>query len=59
MFGTSAIFMDMVRQGYQPVYHPRNFDFAEIVELNGQPTQKVRVVGPDGRPVNDRDPYRR
>jgi hypothetical protein len=52
MFGSSAIFMDMVRQGYQPVYRPRVFDFAEIVELNGQPTQKVRVVGPDGRPVN-------
>jgi len=52
MFGTSAIFMDMVRQGYQPVYRPRVFDFAEIVELNGQPTQKVRVIGPDGRPVN-------
>ena len=52
MFGTSGTFMDMVRQGYQPVYRPRVFDFAEIVELNGQPTQKVHVVGPDGRPVN-------
>jgi hypothetical protein len=52
MFGSSDIFMDMVRQGYQPVYRPRAFDFAEIVELNGQPTQKVHVVGPDGRPVN-------
>ena len=52
MFGTSGIFMDMVRQGYQPVYRPRAFDFAEIVELNGQPTQKVHVIGPDGRPVN-------
>lgn len=52
MFGSPAIFMDMVRQGYQPVYRPQSFDFAEIVELNGQPTQKVRVVGPDGRPVN-------
>src|ERR1700754_3090764 len=40
MFGSSDIFMDMVRQGYQPVYRPRVFDFAEIVELNGQPTQK-------------------
>jgi hypothetical protein len=52
MFGTSEIFMDMVRQGYQPVYRPRVFDFAEIVELNGQPAQKVHVVGPDGRPVD-------
>ncbi|MEA2849350.1 MAG: hypothetical protein QOG78_4631 [Rhodospirillaceae bacterium] len=51
MFGSAAIFMDMVRQGYQPVYRPRVFDFREIVELNGQPAQKVHVVGPDGRPV--------
>jgi len=52
MFGSSAMFMDMVRQGYQPVYRPRSFDFAEIVELNGQPTQKVRVIGPDGKAVD-------
>src|SRR6188768_2675750 len=47
MFGTSEIFMDMVRQGYQPVYRPRVFDFREIVSLHGQVTQKVHVVGPD------------
>ena len=51
MFGTSDIFMDMVRQGYQPVYRPQVFDFREIVTLHGQVTQKVHVVGPDGRPV--------
>lgn len=51
MFGTSEVFMDMVRQGYQPVYRPRVFDFGEIVTLHGQVTQKVHVVGPDGRPV--------
>lgn len=51
MFGTPEIFMDMVRQGYQPVYRPRSFDFREIVTLDGQPTQKVHVIGPDGRPV--------
>ena len=51
MFGTSGTFMDMVRQGYRPVYRPRVFEFDEIVELNGQPTQKVHVVGPDGRQV--------
>lgn len=51
MFGTSEIFMDMVRRGYQPVYRPRAFDFREIVDLHGQVTQKVHVVGPDGRPV--------
>jgi hypothetical protein len=51
MFGSPDVFMDMVRQGYQPVYRPRAFDFREIVDLNGQPTQKVHVIGPDGRPV--------
>jgi hypothetical protein len=51
MFGTSQVFMDMVRQGYQPVYRPRAFDFREIVTLHGQPAQKVHVIGPDGRPV--------
>jgi len=51
MFGRADIFMDMVRQGYQPVYRPKVFDFREIVTLNGQVTQKVHVVGPDGRPV--------
>jgi Domain of unknown function (DUF4864) len=51
MFGTAETFMDMVRQGYQPVYRPRVFDFREIVTLHGEVTQKVHVVGPDGRPV--------
>ncbi len=51
MFGQPDVFMDMVRQGYQPVYRPRVFDFREIVDLHGQPAQKVHVVGPDGRPV--------
>lgn len=51
MFGTSEVFMDMVRQGYRPVYRPQAFDFGAIVTLHGQVTQKVHVVGPDGRPV--------
>ena len=49
MFGTPEIFM--VRQGYRPVYRPKVFDFREIVTLHGQVTQKVHVIGPDGRPV--------
>ncbi len=59
LFGTPGTFMDMVRQGYQPVYRPRVFDFEEIVDLNGQPTQKVRVIGPDGRPLTAFYPMRR
>jgi len=51
MFGEANVFMDMVRQGYRPVYRPRTFDFREIIELHGEIAQKVHVVGPDGRPV--------
>jgi len=51
MFGSAETFMDMVRQGYRPVYRPRVFEFREIVTLQGMVTQKVHVVGPDGRPV--------
>src|SRR5262245_61746090 len=51
LFGTSEVFMDMVRHGYQPVYRPRAFNFGEIVTLHGQITQKVHIVGPDGRSV--------
>ena len=40
------MFMDMVRQGYQPVYRPRAFDFREIVSLRWPVTQKVHVVAP-------------
>ncbi len=51
MFGSPDVFMDMVRQGYRPVYRPKVFDFREVTTLHGQVTQKVHVVGPDGRPV--------
>lgn len=51
MFGTAETFMDMVRQGYRPVYRPQVFEFREIVTLHGMVTQKVHVIGPDGRPV--------
>lgn len=52
MFGTPDIFMDMVRRGYPMVYRPKLFDFAEIATRDGRPTQKARVVGPDGRHYN-------
>ena len=51
MFGEPDTFMEMVRQGYRPVYRPKVFDFREIVTLHGEIAQKVHVVGPDGRPV--------
>jgi hypothetical protein len=51
LFGTAETFMEMVRQGYRPVYRPQSFEFREIVTLHGMVTQKVHVIGPDGRPV--------
>lgn len=48
MFGTAETFMSMVRGGYQPVYRPRSFAFAELVEIDGQLVQQVAVIGPDG-----------
>ena len=51
MFGSAEIFMDMVRQGYQPVYRPKMFEFGELTTLAGQLAQKVHVIGPDDRPV--------
>ena len=50
-FESPQVFRQMVTQAYQPVYRPRVFEFREIVTLHGQVTQKVHVVGPDGRPV--------
>jgi hypothetical protein len=51
LFGSAEISMDMVRQGYRPIYRPRLLEFADIVMLDGQVAQKVHVVGPDGRRV--------
>ena len=50
IFGDVETFMTMVRRDYQPVYRPTTFEFREVVEWRGQPTQEVVVVGPDGAP---------
>ncbi len=36
MFGTPDIFMDMVRNGYQPVYRPQSVSFTDLVYIDGQ-----------------------
>lgn len=51
MFQTSDRFMQMVRVGYPPVYRPRQVEFGQLVEFQGQPTQLVTLIGPDGRVV--------
>jgi hypothetical protein len=49
MFDSSDRVMDMAHQDYRPVYRPRAFDLGEIIGLDGQPTPKAVVIGPDGR----------
>ncbi len=51
MFQTPETFMSMVRQGYAPVYRPREVEFREVIERDGKVVQRVYVVGPDGVPV--------
>ena len=49
IFPNPDVFMNMVRQGYQPVYRPQSFTFGEAgFSASGRPIQKVTVVGPDG-----------
>jgi Domain of unknown function (DUF4864) len=48
MFPTVDSFMDMVRQGYQPVYRPRSYSFKELKEEPGQIEQYVDIVDGDG-----------
>ena len=43
-----AIFLGMVRHGYQPVYRPRSTVFGSVSLTDGQVTQRLEVVGPDG-----------
>lgn len=49
IFPSPDLFMNMVRQGYQPVYRPRSVEFGEAgFSASGRPVQRVTVVGPDG-----------
>ena len=42
-------FIGMVRQGYQPVYRPRSYEFGKAgFSASGRPIQRVTIVGPDG-----------
>ncbi len=51
IFQTPDRFMAMVRGGYPPVYRPRQVEFRDIVDIDGTPTQRVFIIGPDGAPV--------
>jgi hypothetical protein len=47
-FGDPATFMQMVKQGYAPVYRPRSVAFEKLVDTQQGPDQILRLVGPDG-----------
>ncbi|MEX0953597.1 MAG: DUF4864 domain-containing protein [Rhizobiaceae bacterium] len=50
IFPTVAQFMDMVKNGYQPVWKPKNFAFGDAMEMSATSIiQKVLVTGPDGK----------
>jgi hypothetical protein len=49
IFPNPDVFMNMVRQGYQPVYRPQSYRFGPAgLSASGRPVQRVTVVGPDG-----------
>jgi hypothetical protein len=47
-FPNEAIFMEMVRQGYQPVYRPASRAFGELEETAGGLAQSVDIVDGNG-----------
>jgi hypothetical protein len=50
IFPSPEIFMEMVRNGYRPVYRPRSFEFGDITgEMNGRPTQRVTIIDANGK----------
>jgi hypothetical protein len=50
LFGSPENFLNAVRNNYQPVYRPRQFEFRELRTLDGTVVQQVYVVGPDNQP---------
>ncbi len=51
MFPDAEVFLQMVRRGYPPVYRPKDKEFSELAQRDGDIVQEVELVGPDGRPV--------
>jgi hypothetical protein len=50
IFPSPEIFMEMVRQGYRPVYRPRRFEFGDVTEeIKGRPTQQVTIIDENGK----------
>jgi hypothetical protein len=50
IFPSPEIFMQMVRNGYPPVYRPHSFAFGAVTtEMNGRPTQRVTIIDANGK----------
>jgi Domain of unknown function (DUF4864) len=50
IFPSPEIFMQMVRNGYQPVYRPHSYAFGTVTtEMNGRPTQRVTIIDANGK----------
>lgn len=47
-FQSPGIFLDMVRNGYAPVYRPQQVEFRDLVPAEDGLDQRVFVLGPDG-----------
>jgi Domain of unknown function (DUF4864) len=49
IFPSPSVFMQMVEQGYEPVFRPRSYSFVEQQMIGGDDAiQLLDVVGPDG-----------
>ena len=48
IFPQADIFMQMVRQGYAPVYRHKSFEFGEARSANGRIAQRVHIVDNNG-----------
>lgn len=48
LFPQPDIFMQMVRQGYAPVYRHKSFEFGEARSVGGRIAQRVHIIDADG-----------
>ena len=48
LFPRPEIFMQMVQQGYAPVYRHRSFEFGEAKAAGGEIAQRVHIVDDNG-----------
>lgn len=51
IFGTSAVFADMVRRNYPQVYQPDLVAFGDLFQNEGRIVQLVGLVDADGRTI--------